>query len=461
MTDEPTTTPTGGGTRPADPNYAARRMLVTTLAITAIVAFGVVGWRVVRDDGGQLLGGTAGWDEIAIVDRSTGKTVTVDGDGEVVQRLVGRGRVEDVYTLGDRIALVGPTQIVIEGVDEPQIIPVDRDDTVTPIVTHDSLHLVIGRPSGGNVVIVDVSSGEVLDIGEIAEQGDPLLFVETVRSAADGSAFAVADARRFQTIVVRPDDAMATFFPSQPVAVSSERVVTSQIVGRQADIGVFDHDRESKARVPTELPAGGELRGDGLVMVSTSGSIYRIADGATEAERIGEVAVPSGGSVSSVQPTFDGERLVVTGSVFQAVIDLDGQTVFTTTFTAPIAAAAPAPHWTCLPVGGGDTFHSIVSLDTGEQVADLTGIAVTGVSHDGCTVVGERAGISEVVTADGVVPLGRTRSVTLGPDGRSVVRTTTAGRTELVVIDDDLELGDAVELTDLTPTSALVAFIDN
>lgn len=434
---------------------------MTTVAITAIVAFAVIGWRVVQGDSDPLIGSSVEWDEIALVDRTTGRTLTIDDAGETVQRFVGRGRATEVYTLREHVVIVGPTQIVLEGREEPVVIPVDRNDTVTPLRTPDSLHMVIGRPTGGNVVIVDVETGELLDVGALAEQRDPLLFVETVRSTADGSAFAVADARRFQTIVVRSDEPMATFFPSQPLALSDDRVVTSQIVGRQADVGVFDRDSTSRTRVPTEIPAGGIMVDDALLMVSTGGGVYRVTDDATEADRIGEIALPSGATVTSVAPTFDGERLVVTGSVFQAVVDLEGTTLFSTTFASPVAAESPSPEWRCLPVGGDDTFHSIVSLDDGEQVVDLTGVTVTDVSQDGCTVLGERNGLSEVISEAGIARLGRVRAATLGPDGSTVVRTTTAGITELITIDDDLELGDTVDISDVTPVNALVAFIDS
>lgn len=436
-------------------------MLVTTVAITAIVAFAVIGWRVVRGDGDPLLGSTVEWDELALVDRTTGRTLTIDDAGETVQRFVGRGSANEVYTLGERVAIVGPTQIVLDGREEPLIIPIERSDTVTPLRTSDTLHLVIGRPTGGNVVIIDVDTGEQLDVGALAEQRDPLLFAETVRSTDDGSAFAVADARRFQTIVVRSDETTATFFPSQPLALSDDRVVTSQIVGRQADIGVFDRDSNSKARVPTELPAGGVMIDDALLMVSTGGGVYRVTDDATEADRIGEIALPSGATVTSVARSFDGERLVVTGSVFQAIVDLDGTTLFSTTFTSPVSTEPPSPVWRCLPVGGDDTYHSLVSLDDGEQIVDLTGVSVTGVSQDGCTVLGERNGLTEVISEAGAAQLGRVRAATLGPDGSTVVRTTTAGITELITIGDDLELEDTVDISDVTPVNALVAFIDS
>lgn len=441
-------------------------MLVTTVAITAIVAFGVVGWTVVRGNDDSTSGPGGSWSEIALVDPTSGAVTVVDDEGETVRTMVGRGRVTDVYTVGDRLALVGPTQIVLEGGDDTTSIPIERTDSVTPIRTGSRLHLLVGNPSGGNVRIVDVRSGEVLDISEMAlaaEDGlfdEPLLFAETVRWSSDGTSFAVADATSFQTIVVRAGSTDVSFFRAQPVAVNADRVVTSQIIGGQAEVELFDHDRNSKARVPSPIPAGGLLIDDDLLMVTVDGGVYRVEEGATEPERLGRIAVPSGATVTGVQPILDGERLVVSGGVFEAVIDLEGNTVFTTTFTTPVDVAVPEPGWACLPVGGGDAYHSLVTVDEGEQIADLSGVEVTGTAADGCTVIGDRGGVTEIVAADGTVSLGRVRSASLGPDGRTVVRTTGARAVELLRIDDDFELGDAIDLGDVATANALVAYLD-
>ena len=434
-------------------------MLVSTVAITAIVAVGVLGWRA-ASGGGRSSGGAGGeWDEIALVNRSSGAVTTVDADGATVDTTVGLGRVTAVHQHGDHLALVGADQIALVAPDsDPVTIPIERGSTVTPVRTTDALHLVVGRATGGNVLVIDATTGEVLDIGALAEQGNPLLFAETLRWSADGSAFAVADAANFQTIVVQPGVPGATFLPDQPVAVGDNLVATSQTVGRQADIALLDLDRRSQANVPTEIPAGGLMIDDALVMVATDGGVYRIERGSEEASRVGVVAVPAGANVRSVYPTADGGRLLVAGSVFAAVVDLDGRTVFTTTFTTPVELDAPHPDWVCLAVGGGDTYHSLVSLESGEQLADLTGLTVTGTSADGCVVIGERGGLTEVVSADGIVGLGQVRDATIGPDGRSVVRTTTTGTTQLLRIDDDLQLGDPIELTD-APSSLAVTFL--
>lgn len=436
-------------------------MLASTVAITAVVALGLVAWRFVGggDDGS---GGERGdWDEIALVDRSSGAITRLDDEGELIDTTVGLGRVTEVHTISDRLALVGPDQIVLTGPDaEPVTVPFDRGSTVTPIRTTDQLHLAVGQPGGGNILIVDATSGDVLDVGALADQASPRLFVETVRWASDASAFAVGDARNFQTIVVQPGVDEAVFVADQPIAVAPELVATSQVVGRQADVALRDFERQSRAFVPTEIPAGGVLDNDRLVMVAEDGGVYRVATGDEEANRVGVVAVAGGDRVNGVHPIGGGDRLVVTGQLFEAIVDLDGRTVYTTSFTSPPDIAVPHPSWTCLPIGGVTDARSLIDVETGELLADLTGMTVAGTSSTGCSVLGDRDGVFELVEADGTAPLGAARTAVLGPDGRSVVRTTAAGRTELVRINDDFELEDAIDLSEHASASTSVAYLD-
>src|SRR5690606_22547170 len=297
-------------------------------------------------------------------------------------------------------------------------------------------------PQGGNVVIVGGDAGTTLDVGELANQSNPLLFADTVRHDLDGTVFAVADAGNFQTIAVRSGTEDPVFYPDQPLAVGEEVVATSQVVGTRVDIGLFDAEGERIGETPSEIPAGGAIVDGRLVFISIDGGVFRVRPGADEAERIGTVPVPGGGTVRGVRLSNGGDRLVVFGDVFQAVVGLEGNTLFTTTFSAAASITAPDPRWTCLPVGSRDSAHSIVALDDGTQLADLAELEIGGTSADGCVVIGERSGVTEVISADGSVQLGRLRSATLSPDGRAVVALTTTGRLELIEIADDMTIGD-------------------
>jgi hypothetical protein len=436
-------------------------MLVTTIGITALVAVGVLAWTTLRDGSDDGASPDVAWDEIALVDRVTGAITTYDTDGRQITSAVGTCRVTAAYAHGDRLVLVRPTELVLtdagDGDDEPIVVAIPSLNTVTPIETATTMHLLVGDPAGGNLLIVDVVDGTVIDVGEAAAPTVPKLFVDLVRVDADGTRFAVADAANFQTIVVGDELDGAAFLADQPLAVGEELIATSQVVNLQADISLVDLERRTEAVVPTELPRGGLMVDDELVMVSVAGGVFRIRSGDREAERIGDVAVPAGSTVAWAVPSHFGQRLVVGGTGFVAVIDLDGTTLFTTTFASATEPLRPRPAWRCLPVAG-ETGHSLLEMGTGEQLADLTGLTITAISADGCTVVGERDDTSELVSSDGTARLGTLRNVALAPDGDSVVWTTTTGRTELVAVSDDLELADPVELVG-APASQIVAFL--
>lgn len=438
-------------------------MLATTVGITAVVAVAVLAWSFLRgDDDGSRPGATA-WEQIAVIDRTTGAITTFDRDGEQTARRAGTMRVRDVYVHGGRIALVGSNAIVLtdpSSDDAPTVVEIPARSVVHPIETATTMHLLVGDAAGGNLLIVDVEDGDVIDVGAAAAPTVPKVFVETTRISSDGTAFAVADAANFQTIVVREGVDGAVFLADQPVAVGDELIATSQVVNLQADVALVTLERRTEATAATELPRGGTMVDDELVMVSVDGGVFRIGPGDQEAERIGAVAVPAGSTVDWAVPSLSGERLVVGGTGFEAIVDLDGDVTFATTFAAPTEPIRPRPAWRCLPVGGEDAGHSIVDLESGEQRADLTGVSIVDVSADGCTVVGERAGAFELISADGSIRIDDVRSIALAPDGDAVVRTTTTGRTELVTVGDDLELADPLEL-DGTPTNLSVAFLQD
>jgi hypothetical protein len=459
------TAPSSGGVRASGhkPNYAARRMLASTIGVAVLVAAGVLIWRATRDGSAEATPETGRWNEVVFVDRSNGAVTSVTPDGHDQGAVPATARTLAVYSQGSRVALVQDGQIVLTdlGDEAPEIVTIDPNSVVSRLAISDSLWLAVSKSTGGNLVMVDGLTGTSYDFAALAEQASPRFYVETLRFDDTGKRFAVADANTFQTVVIdtTADPPVATFFAAQPLALDDKHVVTSQVVGPQADLSMYDYERSQLARVTDGLPAGGTLVGDDVVVASVDGAVSRFGSGDEAAERIGAIAVPAGATITPpIHPSADATRMVVFGGVFEAVVDLDGRTVFTTTFTASVDEPRIEPGWTCLPVGGGSTYHSIVELETGEQLADLSGLTVTGVSADGCTVVGTRAGASEVVGDGGSVPLGRVRTAPLAPDGKAVVVQTTTGATQLLPIDDDWTLGAAVDLTAVAPANALVTF---
>jgi hypothetical protein len=438
-------------------------MLVTTVGITAVVAAGVFGWRMLRDEPTRDESAAADWNQIVFVDRASGTVTAIDPENPTAAAgtTASTTRASAVHVEGDRLAVVQTGQITLTSVDgtAPGVVPIEPGSTVVRLPIADALWLAVGDDGGGNVVLVDGIRGATYDVGELVAPTQIRVFLETLRHDDDGSAFAMADAINFQTIVVHTDaePPTATFFADQPVAVDDELLVTSEVVGSEADLTLRDAERKPLATVSGELPVGGVLADGEVTIVSVDGTMSRFGKDDTETERLGTIAVPAGASIRWVQSTANGSRFVVFGDTFEAVVDLDGRTVYTTTFTTAVDAPTVDPGWACLPVGGGDTYTALVDLESGELVADLTGLAVTDTSADGCTVIGTRNGVTEVVDEEGTAQIGQTRSATLAPDGDAVVIQTMTGATQFIEL-DGTSLGTPVDLSAVTPASALVTF---
>jgi hypothetical protein len=454
-------------TRTGPPNYAARRMLVSAVVITAIAALGLVAWQVVGGETESVDAIESRWDRIALIDRSAGHITTVDSAGELVAEVTGLGPVRSSAHAAGHLALTGFNAVTIVDVaeltDAPWVVDLTPRSTVVQVPTTDRLLLATVHTNGGDITLVDTSTTTSFDIGELAELEAPLFFADTIRTNPSGTRIAVADAGTFQTILIdttaNDGAGEVTFYPDQPVAVGNELIATSQVRGGSAEIALFGRDGVHRTTVTSALPVGGLFHDDELIYTTVDGQILRVTTGSKEPELLGEVALPAGAQVRSVVAALDGERLIVSGDTFETVVDLDGTVIFTTTFVDTLTPLPSSVTWHCLPVGGGDTFRSLIDLADGEPVADLTGVAVTSTSVDGCTVIGERLGIGEVISANGVIRLPRGHTSTLGPDGTALVWITPSGATQLVRIDADFALTDPIDLSEFTGTNPDIAFV--
>src|SRR5262245_52777987 len=143
----------GAGADPSrqPPNYAARRMLVSTISVALVVAAGVLIWRVTRDGSAEAKPEAGEWNEVVFVDRADGAVTTVGRDGSEGSTLPSTSRSLDAQVEGARVALVEPSQIVLTdlGDDSPDIIPIESDSVVTRLPIADSLWLVVSKATGG------------------------------------------------------------------------------------------------------------------------------------------------------------------------------------------------------------------------------------------------------------------------------------------------------------------------
>ncbi len=226
------TAPSGELARPGPsrqaPNYAARRMLVSTIAVALVLAAGVVVWRSLQDGSATADTEAGEWNEIVFVDRTNGAAVSVDRDGNAGGTATATARTTDAHVEGARLALVGSAQIALTdlGGESPQIVPIESGSTVTRLPIAGSLWLAVSDPNGGNFVLVDGLTGTTYDFGALADPIETRFFIDplrTLRFDLAGTVFAAADSVNFQTVVVdtSAETPEALFFQDQPLAIST------------------------------------------------------------------------------------------------------------------------------------------------------------------------------------------------------------------------------------------------
>ena len=156
---------------------AGAAVIVTALAVAAAAI--AIGGDDDDDDGGATT-----WNAVALVNRVNGAVRVLDEGGEEITTIRGTGRVDSVHASGDRLALVGATQIALVGIDgdEPIVIPIEQGSTVGRVAASRSFTLVVAPATTGNLTLIDASDGTQLDVGELAEQTDPMLLADSIRA---------------------------------------------------------------------------------------------------------------------------------------------------------------------------------------------------------------------------------------------------------------------------------------
>lgn len=447
--------------RKKSPNYRARRALVGLVAVAVVAAGGFVAWRTLQVDSGES-SESARWNKIVNVDRITGVVEVYNTDGELEQTREGAGRVTEISAFGSRVALMRSDAIVFHDLSaeaNPVEVEIAAGSTLARIANGATFQFVVGNAAGGNVIIVDGLTGESLDVGMLANQTSPRFFVDSLRFNPDGTKFAVADTRNFQTLVIEPDAEAPVFYPDIPVAVSDNFVATAGVIGTSADVGLFDQTGQELTSVRTDPPVGGLFVDNEFLFVASTGGIYRMATDSDKADRLGTVTIPDGDRIVSVRSALDDTRLVVAGQAFEAVVDLTGDILMET--SAPIEDADPAEaipgapasivssDTRCIPAGGATR---LTDLSDGSTVVGIAGTQIVRSSADGCSLIINRAGVHSIVGRDAATMLG-TAPVEFAPDGRSAVVVPPTGTTELVSTDPDTE---SVALGTLT---GLIAFV--
>jgi hypothetical protein len=417
------------------------------------------------------------WNAIVEVDRGSGLVTIVDTDGREIDTVSAAGRVTAIDSRGAQLALAGPGSLTLVDATRGRSVAVEleRGWTTRALTDTDALVLVSAPTNTGALLLIDGGTGRQIDVARVADQRSPLLLADSIRSDPTGRSFAIGDGRNFQTIVVGFDaidgiDDDVVFFPGVPLAISDDLVVTSATVGQSAELGLFDRDGSRREAITSDRPIGGVIDGDRFVYVTSNGRVLSAERG--QPSEIGVIPIPGSDDVREVAAVANGQRMLVTGERFTAVVALDGELLHQS--NRPVGQEPPIPNysWRCAPVLNNSVV-SIIDLSDGSTVGEtrLTDPAPgTGepgfdaVSADGCAVaIGDR-----IISATGTTTVvGDLRSIALAPDGTAAVVSTRSGTAGLIrwAVSADLPTDGAPGATDPEPTPlgerpGLIGFVE-
>ncbi len=478
--------------------YTRRRMAALGVLITILVLVGAAGWLASRSGPSRPALTTPTWNAIIEAARTTGDLLLLDPDGTVLADAPGQGLTSAVFTFKDRLGLLGPREITLRSTnlsaDEKGVtIELEPQWSVQRMRTHRSMTFLASPATPGNLLLIDGSTGEILDVGAVTEQRNPVLFADSVIADPDHRIFAIGDGRNFQTVVVGFDLSTAAYFPGVPIAVSADLVITATTVGQSSELGVFSVDGRRLNSVSTERPIGSLLTDRELLMIYPDGQVSMLNTDSGAITIGTALSLPRGDEVVWVAPGLDHQRLIVAGRRFVAILDTTGTLISQQVFANEVAMDPGWATWRCWPVGTIDDTHSLIDLENGITLATVisgaatpdTGTPDTGTPDTGTSVTTpanpaispnttSRVGINAngcalhlagpegqyILTPDTLVPVPITvNRVVLSPDALSAVMVTNDGRARFLTLPDPNDLnGVLVDAVDLGIRRGILAF---
>ncbi len=162
--------------------------------------------------------------------------------------------------------------------------------------------------------------------------------IATTVATPSGRDVLVTDSGNFQSVLFSFDRDEPSYFPGRALAVGDDLVVTTQNVGSEASITVFDHDGSavSDARAPSVR--AGMISGGSVIVVTVDGEVIELTAANGTTSTLDTLAI---GTVQTGYVSPAGDRLIVVGDAGSAIIDEAGDVL------------ARSPTW--LPLDRGST----------------------------------------------------------------------------------------------------------
>lgn len=407
------------------PNYLVRRAVVVAAVVAVIAVTAVVVGSLIGGSDDEPISGTASaeWNRIVLLDRATGRVTTTDELGERGTEIdTDVNSVTAAEVVGSTAVLASETATAVVELRSASVTPyeVGTDSITTP--TGSTLALIVAAPGARRGLLVHGPSGEAIDTDEFtAVAGAVFEFAES-RTDTSGRHILVTDSGNFQSVLFSFDRDEPSFFAGLALAVDAKTVVTTQNVGDEATVSIFDHAGELVASGRTPSVRAGMITGDGIRLVTVDGEIVTMNfDGDTETT--GQLDL---GTIESGQVMPTGDRLVVTGSTGTAVIDDAGSVVAVAPDSSTVQGSGTVAGSTCISLirasTSGPDEALVIDARSGSTVAEAQAASDEILSSaDGCTVgVALPAGY-DIINPDGVDSVGDDVLVALSPDGVATV----------------------------------------
>lgn len=406
--NEPTTAPfaapappvSGSGVLQSQPDPPrSKKPLMAVIAVIVLAAAGVGVFLATRSD-----------DKPTKTSAST--LVRYNHDKSRVEVIDENGDVADSFKTPDTSEsdfVAGPAgRVVFDGTSngEIQVLRisdgnVDRYEVPEELILNrafipDSTTLELFSPSGGDVVVIDLESGDMTSARDEVGDDDSIYF--PARHFESGSTYNDAGGSRIQTLVVPSVGSDLWAVPGTVVALDGARSLAIDSDEDAATVGIYTRDEQVGSVEVDGSVRGGLLTGDTTALVvTTDGDILKVDvsdDAQTDADT---VAGPLRGGVS-----LSGDRMLVVGDgTASYLVDAAGKTLaelepvddddgnpqsvelgpagFHPGASCFVAQPGTAPR----PDGGEVTIRD---LDTGDVLAELDSSGSVA-DNDGCVVV--------------------------------------------------------------------------
>ena len=147
--------------------------------------------------------------------------------------------------------------------------------------------LLVGSSAGDRAVLVHGPSGDLIDTEASAPIAGAAYDVATAVASPSGREVLVTDSGNFQSVFFSFDRDEPSFFPGRALAVDDALVVTTQNVGSESSISVFDHDGETVTDARTASVRAGMIAGDHVILVTLDGDVLELdtSSGETSVDR--------------------------------------------------------------------------------------------------------------------------------------------------------------------------------